>query len=198
MTFRPDASALASSERASRGGLSPLAIVVRYVAFAIVATLCNLAAQRVVLAALRENETVAFGWAPDLLDWVLEDLLGVISKQGVAWREDWSAPVTLMAAIFIGTGVGLVVKYVLDKRWIFYDQATGAKAHARRFALYTLMGLGTTTIFWGSEALAWWLWHTDLAREIGAVLGLMVGYVAKYQFDRRFVFTPGHAPGPDR
>jgi len=93
------------------------------------------------------------------------------------------------AAMGTGTLVGLVVKYVLDKRWIFFDHSTGVKAHGRKFALYTAMGLVTTCIFWGTETAFWLIWHTDLMREVGAVLGLMVGYVTKYVLDRRFVFT---------
>jgi len=85
--------------------------------------------------------------------------------------------------------VGLVVKYLLDKRWIFFDTSTGAKAHGRKFALYTAMGVVTTCIFWGSETAFWLIWGTDAMRELGAVLGLMVGYGAKYILDRRFVFT---------
>ncbi|MCI2398939.1 GtrA family protein [Aliiroseovarius sp. N1Y82] len=126
-------------------------LILRYGAFAVVATLANLAAQRVVLA---------------LLDH--------------AWA--------LAAAIFVGTGVGLVIKYLLDKRWIFFDQSTGAATHGRKFGLYTLMGVVTTMIFWGAETLGWWLWQTDFAREVGAVLGLAVGYVVKYNLDKRFVF----------
>ena len=92
-------------------------------------------------------------------------------------------------AVAAGTLVGLVVKYVLDKRWIFFDQSTGVKAHSRKFALYTAMGLITTCIFWGSETAFWLIWGTDMMREVGAILGLMVGYVTKYVLDRRFVFT---------
>ncbi|MFV1877614.1 GtrA family protein [Nioella sp.] len=92
-------------------------------------------------------------------------------------------------AVAAGTLVGLVVKYVLDKRWIFFDQSTGVKAHSRKFALYTAMGLITTCIFWGSETAFWLIWGTDMMRELGAILGLMVGYVTKYMLDRRFVFT---------
>ncbi len=51
------------------------------------------------------------------------------------------------------------------------------------------MGLVTTTIFWGAESLFWFVWHTQAMRELGAVLGLAVGYVVKYRLDRRFVFT---------
>lgn len=93
------------------------------------------------------------------------------------------------AAIGAGTLVGLVVKYVLDKRWIFYDSSTGLRAHGRKFALYTAMGIVTTCIFWGSETAFWLIWGTDTMRELGAILGLMVGYVTKYILDRRFVFT---------
>lgn len=92
-------------------------------------------------------------------------------------------------AIGAGTLAGLVVKYVLDKRWIFFDDATGLRAHGRKFTLYTIMGIVTTAIFWGTETAFWLIWHTDAMRETGAVIGLMVGYVIKYNLDRRFVFT---------
>lgn len=93
------------------------------------------------------------------------------------------------AAVFVGTLVGLVLKYVLDKRWIFGDRSTGAAMHGRKFTLYTAMGVATTAIFWATETTFWVIWRTDLAREAGAVLGLTVGYVIKYRLDRRFVFT---------
>ena len=83
---------------------------------------------------------------------------------------------------------GMVVKYLLDKAFIFDDRSTGVAAHGRRFTLYSLMGLATTAIFWGAESAAWLIWHTDMAREAGAVAGLAVGYVVKYRLDRRFVF----------
>ncbi len=133
--------------------LAPTQLVLRYAVFAVLATLANLAAQRLSLA--------VYGGAG-----------------------------ALALAIFIGTGVGLVLKYLLDKRWIFFDRSTGAATHGRKFGLYTLMGVVTTAIFWGAEAGAWALWHTELARELGAVTGLTVGYVVKYRLDRRFVFSP--------
>lgn len=92
-------------------------------------------------------------------------------------------------ALFVGTLVGLVLKYVLDKRWIFADRTTGMAVHGRKFALYTTMGIATTAIFWGTETAFWAIWHSDIARETGAVLGLGIGYLVKYRLDRRFVFT---------
>ena len=93
------------------------------------------------------------------------------------------------SAVAAGTLIGLIVKYVLDKRWIFFDRSTGVRAHGTKFALYTAMGLITTSIFWGTETAFWLIWNTDPMREAGAVLGLSVGYVTKYLLDRRYVFA---------
>lgn len=91
-------------------------------------------------------------------------------------------------AVGCGTFVGLFLKYFLDKRWIFFDTASGIASHGRKFTLYTAMGVFTTLIFWGSETAFWLAWKTHLMREVGAVLGLSIGFVIKYHLDRRFVF----------
>lgn len=132
--------------------MSPATLVLRYSGFAVLATLANLGAQRLVLMA---GETTA----------------------------------VYAAAVMAGTGLGLVVKYLLDKRWIFADMATGLRAHGQQFTLYTAMGLVTTAVFWATETAFWVTWQTQFARELGAVLGLAVGYVVKYQLDRRYVFN---------
>lgn len=100
------------------------------------------------------------------------------------------------AAILLGTLVGLLVKYLLDKRWIFHDIGTGLVQHGTKFTRYAIMGVFTTAIFWGSETAFWLIWHSDLMREIGAVIGLAAGYVIKYQLDARFVFTDALNRGP--
>ncbi|KAJ54133.1 polysaccharide biosynthesis protein GtrA [Actibacterium mucosum KCTC 23349] len=132
--------------------MSPAALILRYGAFAVLATVANLGAQRAVLAI--SDGTLGFA-----------------------------------IAVFTGTAVGLVLKYVLDKRWIFDDRSTGMAAHGRKFGLYTAMGLITTAIFWGTETAFWLIWDSHAMRELGAVLGLAVGYVTKYFLDRRFVFA---------
>ena len=99
-----------------------------------------------------------------------------------------TGPALFLAALALGTLAGLVVKYLLDKRWIFHDHRQGLKHHGQKFSLYTAMGLITTAIFWGMESGFWLIWYTDLMREVGAVIGLGIGYVVKYRLDRRFVF----------
>ncbi len=94
-----------------------------------------------------------------------------------------------VAAVGAGTLVGLVIKYILDKRWIFYDIDTSFRSHSEKFTLYSVTGVITTVIFWGTESVFWFIWQTDTARELGAILGLSTGYVIKFNLDRRFVFN---------
>lgn len=110
----------------------------------------------------------------------------------------YSGPYFLAAAIFAGTLCGLVVKYVLDKTWIFHDVGSSAAKDSKQFVLYALMGVMTTAIFWGAEAVSWMIWQTHTARETGAVIGLAVGYVVKYRLDRRFVFAQARSKMAER
>lgn len=91
-------------------------------------------------------------------------------------------------SIFVGTGVGLVVKYLLDKRYIFRFKAQNRRHDSRVFILYTVMGLLTTVIFWGFEWAFQYLYETKEMRYLGGVIGLALGYLTKYQLDKRFVF----------
>lgn len=120
----------------------------------------------------------------------LATLANLMVQRAVLALVAGSAVLAYPAALAAGTGVGLVVKFALDKRWIFFDRSAGAAAQGRLFWLYTLTGIATTAIFWGTETAFWLVWHTDAAREAGAVLGLTVGYIVKYRLDRRFVFAP--------
>jgi putative flippase GtrA len=54
----------------------------------------------------------------------------------------------ISASILFGTGLGLFVKYVLDKKYIFSFKAKNAAHDAKVFMLYMAMGVITTLIFW--------------------------------------------------
>ena len=94
----------------------------------------------------------------------------------------------LYAAMAVGTLAGLVVKYVLDKKFIFYHEVESKKEDAQKFFLYSLMGVFTTLIFWGFEIAFDALFVGESAKYVGAVIGLAIGYVVKYFLDKRFVF----------
>ena len=115
-----------------------------------------------------------------------------LASQRAILRYDESVKYFSIAMV-TGTIVGLVIKYCLDKHWIFYDLATDVKSHRQKFLLYTATGVVTTAIFWGIEALFWSMWQTDLMRELGAVVGLSIGYFTKYNLDKRYVFMGCHS-----
>ncbi len=94
----------------------------------------------------------------------------------------------LALSILAGTVVGFALKYALDKKWIFYDAYTSHTSELRKVFLYGLFSVVTTLIFWGVEVMFWTIWETSLAKYAGAVLGLAIGYAAKYSLDRAFVF----------
>lgn len=91
-------------------------------------------------------------------------------------------------ALFIGTIVGLIVKYFLDKNFIFNDYDTSFNNNSKKFSMYTFNGIITTMIFWGTESLFFFIYETSFAREFGAIIGLSVGYFIKYRLDKKFVF----------
>jgi putative flippase GtrA len=115
--------------------------------------------------------------------------LGMQGMVHMAWAPAPGHPdMAYWCALAWGTGVGLVVKYLLDKRWIFADRSTGMVAHGRRFALYTVMGASTTVVFWTMQTSFFMIWQTQNMLMLGGALGLAIGYFVKYRLDKRFVF----------
>ena len=94
-------------------------------------------------------------------------------------------------SILVGTLCGLVVKYILDKRYIFNYRANDLADDTHKFTLYTLMGIVTTLIFWGCESTFHIVFQSKEMRYIGGIIGLAIGYFIKYQLDKRFVFKVG-------
>jgi putative flippase GtrA len=99
----------------------------------------------------------------------------------------------LYVAMFIGTLAGLVVKYILDKKYIFFHTPKNKKDDGKKFILYSLMGVFTTFIFWGFEVGFDHFFGAEEAKYIGALIGLSIGYVIKYFLDKKFVFKESHA-----
>lgn len=128
-----------------------MTIAIKYLLFAILASLVNIASQYASLI-------------------IYSGLYGLYMAMG------W------------GTLAGLVVKYVLDKKYIFYCEVQSRREDAQKFIFYSLMGVITTLIFWGFELSFNALFHFEAAKYIGALLGLLIGYIIKYHLDKRFVF----------
>lgn len=110
-----------------------------------------------------------------------------IGAQDLVVRS-YSGAFDVLLSVAIGTAVGLVVKYILDKRYIFRFRTRNAVHDGQTFALYTLMGLVTTIIFWGFEFGFHHLFESKQMRYFGGVIGLAIGYLIKYHLDKRYVF----------
>ena len=126
-------------------------MIFRYIVFAIISTIVNL----------------AFQWLSFLL---------------------YGGFLSLYVAMFTGTLAGLVLKYILDKKYIFFHTPKSKKDDGKKFLLYSLMGVFTTFIFWGFEIGFDYAFEDENAKYLGAIVGLSIGYVVKYFLDKKFVF----------
>lgn len=127
-------------------------IALRYIIFAVIATVVNVGLQK-----------ISFGV--------------------------YSGYLSIYIAMGIGTIGGLIVKYYLDKKYIFYFVTSNVTEDMTKFLFYSLMGVLTTVIFWGTELAFNALWDHPESKFVGAIVGLSIGYFTKYQLDKKFVFT---------
>ena len=96
---------------------------------------------------------------------------------------------SLHLSILVGTATGLVVKYFLDKNYIFRFKVKNASHDTQTFALYTVMGIVTTAVFWGFEFSFDYIFESKELRYVGGVIGLCIGYIIKYELDKKYVFV---------
>ena len=93
-----------------------------------------------------------------------------------------------IVALIFGTLTGLITKYFLYKNYIFKDFDHSLKNNSKKFTIYSENGFFTTIIFWGMESLFYFVYSTSFARELGAIIGLSIGYFLKYRLDKKYVF----------
>ena len=94
----------------------------------------------------------------------------------------------LYIAMFFGTFGGLITKYFLDKKFIFYYRSKNKIDDSKNFFMYSFFGIFTTLVFWGFEISFDTVFKSDFAKYTGALLGLIIGYISKYFLDKNFVF----------
>ena len=87
-------------------------------------------------------------------------------------------------SIFSGTVVGLLVKFFLDRSYIFE-----AKTYCfNQFFLYVSTAIITTFIFWSIEFLFYIIFASYEMMYFGGFLGLLLGYYLKFKLDQKYVF----------
>ena len=95
----------------------------------------------------------------------------------------------LHASLLCGTVAGFASKYLLDKHFVFRDRSATGCDEARKLVFSGAFSVATTVIFWGCELGFLRAFGTPSAKYAGAVIGLAIGYAAKFILDRRFTFT---------
>jgi len=95
---------------------------------------------------------------------------------------------TIYIAIICGTIFGLITKYFLDKKWIFFSKYKSIKNEVKKFSLYSLTGIFTTIIFWTTEFIFFSMINIPYSQYVGGFIGLSIGYIVKYHLDKKFVF----------
>ena len=96
--------------------------------------------------------------------------------------------VGFVLSLTVGTATGLLIKFWLDKRYIFHFQARSISHDSGTFLLYAMTGLVTTAIFWGFEIAFRLYFSSIMLGYAGGALGLVLGYRVKYALDKRYVF----------
>jgi putative flippase GtrA len=112
--------------------------------------------------------------------------INIAVQRGVAFF--FQGPFSIYICLLCGTIAGLVVKYLLDKRFIFYYRPVSPGDEAVKVFLYLIMSGFATVVFWAVEISFDALFEFTAARYVGAAVGLTLGYSLKYELDRRFVF----------
>jgi hypothetical protein len=117
-------------------------------------------------------------------------LLAVAGNLGAQWLVTRVlGPYSMfLIELVAGTGVGVVIKFLLDRAFIFDDSAK-QRPVAKQATLYLMTSVATTILFWGGEGLCvLLLGKTDARFAVGAFV-LSVGYLLKYQLDKRITFA---------
>lgn len=100
----------------------------------------------------------------------------------------WGENMPLLVAIGAGTAAGLPVKYALEKRYIFHFVCESLLHDGKTFIAYSLLGVGTTLIFWCTEFAFDRFFQSEAMRYVGGAIGLSIGYTLKYHLDKAYVF----------
>ena len=101
----------------------------------------------------------------------------------------YEGPFYVEISILVGTAVGLPLRYVLEKRYVFVYTSKNVVHDGQLFVVYSGMGVITTLVFWGVEYAFHLVYGSDLMRYLGGILGLSLGFYLKYQLDKKYVFV---------
>lgn len=103
--------------------------------------------------------------------------------------EFFKAAYAIEISIVVATAVVLPFKYVADKKLIFQYVARNIMHDFGKFISYTVVSVFTVIIFWGIEYGAHLIFEQDALRYAAGAIGLAISFLAKYNLDKKYVFT---------
>ena len=118
---------------------------------------------------------------------VLSTAINIGSQMLFIWI--YKGPLSVEISILVGTAMGLPLRYFLEKRYIFNFTSKNLVHDGKLFVFYSVMGVITTLIFWGTEYAFHLIYDTDFMRYLGGIIGLSIGFYVKYQLDKKYVFV---------
>lgn len=98
-----------------------------------------------------------------------------------------SFPVWFIIALGMGTLIGFIFKFLVDK-YIIFNTITSLAETTSELIKYFGFAILTTFIFWGSEVSFLFVFGEEFYL-IGGLFGLFIGYTLKFIFDKNYVFT---------
>ncbi len=101
----------------------------------------------------------------------------------------YEGPLELWIGMGLGTIAGLLLKYVLDKFFVFQKEILSVKQESKFFFIYAYLGIYTTLFYMLVEWAFYTMFPFEEAKYIGGAIGLAGGYLIKYFLDKRFVFN---------
>ncbi len=90
--------------------------------------------------------------------------------------------------LVIGTGLGFLTKFFLDKIFVFKEKTEGFSKTIKQLIIYGLLALITTAIFWSFEFTFKLVFDFKNSEFVGGIIGLSIGYTVKFLLDKKFVF----------
>ena len=118
---------------------------------------------------------------------VLSTSINIGSQMVSIWA--YKGPLYVEISILVGTAMGLPLRYLLEKRFIFAFTSSNLAHDGKLFIFYSAMGVITTLIFWSTEYAFHLIYDTDFMRYVGGGVGLAIGFYVKYQLDKKYVFV---------
>ena len=118
---------------------------------------------------------------------VLSTAINIGSQMLSIWI--YRGPFSVEFSIFIGTAIGLPLRYFLEKQYIFKFTSNNLVHDGKLFVFYSAMGVITTLIFWGTEYAFHLIYDNDVMRYLGGMIGLSIGFYVKYHLDKKYVFV---------